>query len=85
MIMSIFFRSILSGEGDNLFPMKVLGLGTLINLILDPIFAKDQATIWATNQLFNGLVCLDKNLNVKHSLSDTFNVSHDGLVYTFIG
>tara|TARA_B110000438_G_scaffold301332_1_gene355953 strand:- start:947 stop:2302 length:1356 start_codon:yes stop_codon:yes gene_type:complete len=37
MIMSIFFRSILSGEGDNLFPMKVLGLGTLINLILDPI------------------------------------------------
>ena len=38
MIMSIFFRSILSGEGDNLFPMKVLGLGTLINLILDPIF-----------------------------------------------
>ena len=38
MIMSIFFRSILSGEGDNLFPMKVLGLGTLINLILDPVF-----------------------------------------------
>ena len=26
---------------------------------LDPVFAKDQATIWATNQLFNGLVQLD--------------------------
>ena len=38
MVLSIFFRSILSGEGDNLFPMKVLGLGTLINLILDPLF-----------------------------------------------
>jgi len=38
MILSIFFRSILSGEGDNLLPMKVLGLGTLINLILDPPF-----------------------------------------------
>ena len=38
MVLSIFFRSILSGEGDNLLPMKVLGLGTLINLILDPIF-----------------------------------------------
>ena len=38
MIMSIFFRSILSGEGDNLLPMKVLGMGTLINLILDPPF-----------------------------------------------
>jgi len=38
MILSIFFRSILSGEGDNIMPMKVLGLGTLINLILDPFF-----------------------------------------------
>lgn len=37
MILSIFFRSILSGEGDNLMPMKVLGFGTLINLLLDPI------------------------------------------------
>ena len=38
MVLSIFFRSILSGEGDNLLPMKVLGVGTLINLILDPPF-----------------------------------------------
>ena len=38
MILSIFFRSILSGEGDTLLPMKVLGLGTAINLILDPVF-----------------------------------------------
>jgi len=37
MIMSIFFRSILSGEGEVVFPMKILGFGTLINLILDPI------------------------------------------------
>jgi len=37
MILSIFFRSILSGEGDTMLPMKILGLGTLINLILDPI------------------------------------------------
>ncbi len=38
MVLSIFFRSILSGEGDNMLPMQVLGLGTLINLILDPFF-----------------------------------------------
>jgi putative MATE family efflux protein len=38
MIMSVFFRSILSGEGDNVFPMKVLGVGTVLNIILDPIF-----------------------------------------------
>ena len=38
MILSMFIRSILSGEGDNIFPMKVLGSGTILNIILDPIF-----------------------------------------------
>ena len=38
LIFSMFIRSILSGEGDNLFPMKVLGVGTVLNIILDPIF-----------------------------------------------
>lgn len=37
MILSVFFRSILSGEGDNTFPMYVLGTGTVLNIILDPI------------------------------------------------
>tara|TARA_X000001036_G_scaffold16305_1_gene13718 strand:- start:3090 stop:4469 length:1380 start_codon:yes stop_codon:yes gene_type:complete len=36
MILGVFFRSILSGEGDTLFSMKVLGTGTLVNMVLDP-------------------------------------------------
>ncbi|MBT5955325.1 MAG: MATE family efflux transporter [Candidatus Marinimicrobia bacterium] len=40
MILGVFFRSILSGEGDNVFPMKVLGVGTVLNIILDPFFIK---------------------------------------------
>lgn len=36
MILGVFFRSILSGEGDTIFSMKVLGVGTLINILLDP-------------------------------------------------
>ena len=36
MILGIFFRSILSGEGDTLMPMKILGFGTILNIILDP-------------------------------------------------
>ncbi len=40
MILGVFFRSILSGEGDNVFPMKVLGIGTVVNIILDPFFIK---------------------------------------------
>ena len=38
MILAIFSRSILSGEGETLLPMKVLGFGTVLNIILDPIF-----------------------------------------------
>ena len=38
MIFSGFFRSILAGEGDIKFPMMVAGLGTILNIILDPIF-----------------------------------------------
>jgi len=50
---------------------------------LDPAFAKDQASIWATNQLFNGLVQLDSNLNVNPSISYSWDISHDGLSYVF--
>ena len=41
MIFSGFFRSILAGEGDMKFPMLVAGLGTILNIILDPIFIFD--------------------------------------------
>lgn len=38
MITAVFFRSILSGEGDTTFPMIVMSIGTVLNIILDPIF-----------------------------------------------
>ena len=38
MIIGIFFRSILSGEGNNILPMKILGTGTIMNIVLDPLF-----------------------------------------------
>ena len=50
---------------------------------LDPAFAKDQATIWACNQLFNGLVQLNNNLEVVPSIAKSWKISEDGLVYTF--
>jgi len=50
---------------------------------LDPAFAKDQATIWATTQLFDGLVQLDENLNVKPAIAKSWTISDDGLTYTF--
>ena len=38
MVFSGFFRSILSGEGDMKLPMVITALGTVLNIILDPIF-----------------------------------------------
>ena len=38
MVFSGFFRSILSGEGDMKLPMLISALGTVLNIILDPIF-----------------------------------------------
>ncbi|SVC02363.1 uncharacterized protein METZ01_LOCUS255217, partial [marine metagenome] len=37
MVLPFFFRSILAGVGEMVFPMIILGAGTILNLILDPI------------------------------------------------
>jgi len=50
---------------------------------LDPAFSKDLADIWATNQLFNGLVQMDDQLNVQPSISKAWTISDSATVYTF--
>jgi len=50
---------------------------------LDPAFAKDQANIWAVNQLFNGLVQFDEQLSPQASIAKRWTISADGLIYTF--
>jgi peptide/nickel transport system substrate-binding protein len=50
---------------------------------LDPAFAKDQRNIWAVHQLYNTLVSLDLNLNIKSDLAKKWSISEDGLTYTF--
>lgn len=50
---------------------------------LDPAFAKDQALIWATSQIYNGLVRLDTNLCVEPGIAKRWTISADGLTYTF--
>ncbi len=50
---------------------------------LDPAFSKDQASIWATSQLFNGLVQLDNDLNVVPALAKKWQLSEDNLNYIF--
>mgnify|MGYP000368545452 CR=1 FL=1 len=50
---------------------------------LDPAFAKDLRTIWATAQLFNGLVQLNDSLQVKPDIAKSWSVSKDGKSYDF--
>ncbi|MGX1023916.1 peptide/nickel transport system substrate-binding protein [Psychroflexus sp. MBR-150] len=50
---------------------------------LDPAFAKDQRNIWAVHQLYNTLVGLDDSLNIKPELAKSWNISDDGLTFTF--
>ncbi|MEI6866822.1 ABC transporter substrate-binding protein [Flavicella sp.] len=50
---------------------------------LDPAFAKDLRTIWATNQLFNGLVQLNDQLEVEPDIAHSWSVSDIGKTYTF--
>ena len=50
---------------------------------LDPAFAKDLRTIWATNQLFNGLVQLNDQLEVQPDIATSWTISEDGKTYSF--
>ncbi len=50
---------------------------------LDPAFARDLEIMWATNQLFDGLVEFDKDLNLIPCIAKSWKVSEDGRAYTF--
>ena len=48
---------------------------------LDP--AQPGAYIFISEQIFDGLVKLDKKLNVVPGLAEYWTISHDGRIYTF--
>lgn len=50
---------------------------------LDPAFSKDIADIWATHQLFNGLVQMDDQLNVKPCIAKNWTITDSAKTYTF--
>jgi peptide/nickel transport system substrate-binding protein len=50
---------------------------------LDPAFARNASTIWATNQLFNGLVQLDDSLDIKADIAHRWEINDTTQTYTF--
>ncbi|TAE05596.1 MAG: ABC transporter substrate-binding protein [Bacteroidetes bacterium] len=49
---------------------------------LDPAYANIRSNVWATTQLYNGLFSLNKTLEAKQELAESWAVSEDGLVCT---
>lgn len=50
---------------------------------LDPAYAKDLYTMWTTHMLYNTLVETNEQLQIVPSLAKTWEISADGLTYTF--
>lgn len=50
---------------------------------LDPAFAKNLSIMWGVHFIFNTLTEVDKDLKVTPSLAKTWEISEDGLHYTF--
>ncbi|WP_339611339.1 ABC transporter substrate-binding protein [uncultured Planktosalinus sp.] len=50
---------------------------------LDPAFARNASNIWATNQLFNGLVQLDDSLNIQPDIAKRWEINDSTRTYTF--
>tara|TARA_Y100001970_G_scaffold259351_1_gene340205 strand:+ start:11843 stop:13189 length:1347 start_codon:yes stop_codon:yes gene_type:complete len=87
MILGIFFRSILSGEGDTMLPMKILGFGTILNIILDPpliafygIKGAAVATVFSQFIVFilfiYIMICKNRNYLTINFKKFTFNRNH---------
>ncbi len=51
---------------------------------MDPAFAKSQAVNWATHQVYNSLVDIDDSLHIVPALAKSWEISEDGLHYTFV-
>lgn len=67
-------------EDSNIFRMNMSGKALES---LDPAFAKDQYMMWTANMLYNTLVATNSNLHLSPSLAKSWEMSEDGLTYTF--
>ena len=50
---------------------------------LDPAYARDLRSIWAMNQIFNGLVRLDHKLAIQPDIATHWEISEDAKTYLF--
>ena len=82
--LAIFFFLLSCNNTKNIENRTVFRYNEYRNVTsLDPAFARNPQNIWPINQLFNGLVQLNKNLNIEPEIASSWSISSDGLTYTF--
>jgi ABC-type transport system substrate-binding protein len=71
-------------RADTIDPKTVFRYNEYRNVTsLDPAFARNPQNIWPINQLFNGLVQLDNELQIQPEIAHSWNISDDRITYTF--
>ena len=82
---SIFLVSLFGCSSNNKIDSQhVFRLNVHENInTLDPAYARDLRSIWAMNQIFNGLVRLDDKLNIKPDIATHWEISEDAKTYLF--
>ena len=82
--LAIFFFLLSCKNTNNIENRTVFRYNEYRNVTsLDPAFSRNPQNIWPINQLFNGLVQLNKNLNIEPEIASSWSISSDGLTYTF--
>ena len=80
----VLFSSCVKNNSDN-EDLKIFKYNESAGILtLDPIYAKDLPHIWACNQIFNGLVAFDDEMNVVPAIAKSWDISEDGMTYTFV-
>ncbi len=82
LLLSMFFLCSCTSKDQSGKTVFNLNMDDLLTS-LDPAFARNQNAIWCDNQLYNGLVQIDDSLKTKPSIAKSWEVSADGLRYTF--
>ncbi len=84
-LFSCFFLCACSDKGQEKTQKHVFHYNQISNVSsLDPAFARSQANMWCIEHLYNNLLTLDDSLHIQSDLAKRFEVSADGLTYTFI-
>ena len=87
-LMSLILSTILliagCGQDQNLKNKQVFHYNQESGIAsLDPAFARDQATGWAVNMLYNGLLQLDSQLQLQPAIAQRWEVNEAGTIYRF--